>query len=92
MWHGRAWKAWLQLIAVCAVLLVGMAAASPLHQHTVSGTNCDLCCAGHLPALQSPLLSDIRPAAVLDSRISAEDIYPSLDPQFAATFGRAPPF
>ena len=60
MCRGRVAKASLLLIATCAVLLVSTVAASPAHRHLV-GTDCDLCCVGHLPALQSPHLSDIRP-------------------------------
>ena len=80
------------LVAMFAVLMVGTAAASPAHQHNeVIGGNCDLCCVGHLPALQSPHLSDIRPSVILDWQSPAEDHLASLDPQFSATFGRAPP-
>jgi hypothetical protein len=92
MCQGRYWKASLLLTALCAVLIVGTAAVSPAHRHTeVIGSNCDLCCIGHLPALQSPHLSDIRPIVVLDWQDSAEEFHSSLDPQFLATFGRAPP-
>jgi hypothetical protein len=91
MCHGRIWKAALMLVAMCAVLTVGTAAASA-HQHSeIIGGDCDLCCVGHLPALQSPHLSDIRPSAFLDWQIPAEEYFSSLDPQFSATFGRAPP-
>jgi hypothetical protein len=80
------------LVAMCAVLMVSTAAASPAHQHTeVIGSNCDLCCVGHLPALQSPHLSDIRPSVILDWQIPAEAHLSSLDTQFSATLGRAPP-
>ncbi len=92
MCHGRTWRAALMLVAMCAVLVVSTAAASPAHWHTeVIGSNCDLCCVGHLPALQSPHLSDIRPSVVLDWQIPATEHHSSLDPQFSATFGRAPP-
>src|SRR5689334_9309664 len=92
MCHGRVWKAALMLVAMCVVLMVGTIAASPAHQHTeVIGANCDLCCVGHLPALQSPHLSDIRPSVVLDWQSPAEENLASLDPQFSATLGRAPP-
>jgi len=92
MYQGRIWKAALMLVAMYAVLMVSTAAASPAHQHTeVIGSNCDLCCVGHLPALQSPHLSDIRPAVILDWQIPAEEYPVSLDPQFSATLGRAPP-
>jgi len=92
MCHGRVWKAALMLVAMCVVLVVGTAAASPAHQHTeVIGGNCELCCVGHLPALQSPHLSDIRPAVLLDWQSPAEEYLSSLDPQFSATLGRAPP-
>jgi hypothetical protein len=88
----RCWKASLLLAAMCAVLIVSTVAASPAHRHTeVIGGDCDLCCVGHLPALQSPHLSDIRPSAVLDWQTPAEAVHSSLDPQFSATFGRAPP-
>jgi len=91
MCHGRVWKAALMLVAMCVVLMVGTAAASA-HQHTeVIGSNCALCCVGHLPALQSPHLSDIRPAVILDWQIPAEEYPASLDPQFSSTLGRAPP-
>jgi len=89
---GRIWKAALMLVAMCAVLMVSTAAVSPAHQHTeVIGSNCDLCCVGHLPALQSPYLSDIRPSVILDWQIPAEEHLSSLDTQFSATLGRAPP-
>ena len=92
MCHGRIWKAALMLVAMCAVLMVSTAAVSPAHQHTeVIGSNCDLCCVGHLPALQSPHLSDIRPSVILDWQIPAEEHLSSLDTQFSATLGRAPP-
>jgi len=92
MCHGRIWKAALMLVAMCAVLMVSTAAASPAHQHSeVIGSNCDLCCVGHLPALQSPHLSDIRPSVILDWQIPLEEYPASLDPQFSATLGRAPP-
>jgi len=88
----RCWKAVLLLVATCAVLIVSTAAASPAHRHTMGiGGDCDLCCVGHLPALQSPHLSDIRPSVVMDWQIPAEEYFSSLDPQFLATFGRAPP-
>jgi hypothetical protein len=90
MCRGRVAKASLLLIATCAVLLVSTAAASPAHQHLVS-TDCDLCCVGHLPALQSPHLSDIRPSTFLDWQPSADEYKASLDPKFPATLGRAPP-
>ncbi len=92
MCHGRVWKAALMLVVMCVVLMVSTAAASPAHRHAeVIGSNCDLCCVGHLPALQSPHLSDIRPSVILDWQIPAEEYFSSLDPQFSATFGRAPP-
>jgi hypothetical protein len=92
MCQGRYWKASLLLMAMFAVLIVSTAAVSPAHRHSeVIGSNCDLCCIGHLPALQSPHLSDIRPIVVLDWQISAEEFQSSLDPQCPATFGRAPP-
>ena len=82
----------LLLVATCAVLIVSTAAASPAHRQTMGiGADCDLCCVGHLPALQSPHLSDIRPSVVMDWQIPAEEYFSSLDPQFSATFGRAPP-
>jgi hypothetical protein len=91
MCHGRVWKAALMLVGMCAVLTVGTAAASA-HQHTeIIGSDCDLCCVGHLPALQSPHLSDIRPSVILDWQIPAEEYLSSLDTQFSATLGRAPP-
>ena len=91
MCHGRIWKAALMLVVMCAVLTVGTAAASA-HWHTeIIGSDCDLCCVGHLSALQSPHLSDIRPAVILDWQIPAEEYPASLDPQFSEAFGRAPP-
>jgi hypothetical protein len=92
MCRGRVCKASLLLLAMCAVLMVNTAAASPAHWHSrVMGSDCDLCCVGHLPALQSPHLSDVRPSAVLNWQISAEEYQSRLDPKFSATFGRAPP-
>src|SRR5437868_12583724 len=92
MCRGRIWKASLLLLAMYAVLMVSTAAASPAHHHSATpGTDCDLCCVGHLPALQSPHLSDIRPSAILDWQVTADDYYPNLDSQFSAAFGRAPP-
>jgi hypothetical protein len=92
MCRRRHWKAALLLAAMCAVLVMNAAAASPAHRHSeVIGNNCDLCCIGHLPALQSPYLSDIRPWVVSDWQASAEEYHPSLDPQLPATLGRAPP-
>jgi len=90
MCRGRVAKASLLLIATCAVLLVSTVAASPAHRHLV-GTDCDLCCVGHLPALQSPHLSDIRPSNFLDWQPSADEYQPILDPQSPITHGRAPP-
>ena len=82
----------LLLVATCAVLIVSTAAASAAHRHTIGiGGDCDLCCVGHLPALQSPHLSDIRPSVILDWQIPAEEHLSSLDTQFSATLGRAPP-
>jgi hypothetical protein len=79
-------------MAMGAVLIVSTAAASPAHHHAAAiGGDCDLCCVGHLPALQSPHLSDIRPSVILDWQIPLEEYFSSLDPQFSATLGRAPP-
>jgi len=92
MCHGRIRKAALMLVSMCAVLMVSTAAASPAHQHTeVIGSDCDLCCVGHLPALQSSHLSDICPSVILAWQIPAKEYPASLDPQFSATLGRAPP-
>jgi hypothetical protein len=91
MLRKRSSKALLLLVAMCAVLTVSTAAASPSHHHTTVGGDCDLCCVGHLPALQSPHLSDIRPWVVLQWQPSAEEYQSSLDPQFHATLGRSPP-
>ena len=92
MCRRRLWKAWLLLAVMCAVLMIGTAAISPSHRHSeVIGNNCDLCCIGHLPALQSPPLSDIRPSVVLNWQIAAEEFPSSIDPRFSATLGRAPP-
>jgi hypothetical protein len=92
MCRKRSLKALLMLVAMFAVLTVSTAAASPAHHHTAAvGGDCDLCCVGHLPALQSPHLSDIRPWLVLHWQPSAEVYQSSLDPQFHATLGRSPP-
>ena len=92
MCRRRPWKAALLLAAMCAVFAMYAAAASPEHRHAeVIGNNCDLCCIGHLPALQSPYSSDIRPSIVANWLASAEEYHPSLDPQLPATLGRAPP-
>jgi hypothetical protein len=77
-------------MAICAVLLVSTVAASPAHRHLI-GTDCDLCCVGHLPVVQSPHLSDIRPSIFLDWQPWVDEYQASLDPQFPATRGRAPP-
>ena len=93
MCHQRPWKAWLLLSCACAVLAMSTAAASPAHRHSeLIGNDCDLCCIGHLPALQSPLLFDIRPPVVLKWQVPAEEFLFSPDPGFSARFGRAPPF
>jgi hypothetical protein len=82
----------LLLAAMCAVLAVSNAAASPAHHHSEAiGGDCDLCCAGHLPALQTPHLLDLRPAAVSVWHTLAEEYHSNLDPQFTAALGRAPP-
>jgi len=92
MFLGRAGKACLLLAAMCAVLAVSMSAASPAHRHSDTiGGDCNLCCAGHLPVIQSPLSSDMRPTLVMDWRLPADEDHLSLDPQFAAPLGRAPP-
>ena len=92
MCHGRIWKAALMLVAMCAVLMVGTAAVSPAHQHTeVIGSNCDLCCVAHLPALQSSHLSDIRPSVIFGWQIPADEYLASLYTQFSASLVRAPP-
>jgi hypothetical protein len=88
----RRWKAVLLLAAMCAVLAVSNAAASPAHHHSEAiGGDCDLCCVGHLPALQTPHVSDLRPAVVSVWHTVAEEYHSSLDPQFTAALGRAPP-
>jgi len=82
----------LLLAAMCAVLPVNAAAASPAHHHSGAiGAGCDLCCVGHLPALQSLHLSDLRPTVVSNWHTSAEEYHFSLDPQFTAALVRAPP-
>jgi hypothetical protein len=92
MCRWRVWKASLLLVAMVAVLTVSNAAASPAHWHSqVIGSDCDLCCVGHLPTLQSPHSSDIRPSPVMDWQIPADENPASLDRQFFPAFGRAPP-
>ena len=82
----------LLLAAMCAVLAVSNAAASPAHHHSEAiGADCDLCCVGHLPALQTPHLLDLRPAVVSVWHTLAEEYHSNLDPQFTAALGRAPP-
>jgi len=73
-------------------MAVSTAAASPAHHHSEAlGADCDLCCVGHLPALQSPHLSDLRPAVVSVWHALAEEYHSCPDPHFTATLGRAPP-
>jgi len=86
----RRWRAALLLAAMCAVVAVSTAAASPAHHHT-EAADCVLCCVGHLPALQSPYLSDLRPAVVSVWQVLAEEYHSNLDPQYTAALGRAPP-
>ena len=82
----------LLLAAMCAVMAVSTVAASPAHHHSETiGADCELCCVGHLPALQSPYLSDLRPAFVSLWRRVADEYHYTPDPQFTATRGRAPP-
>ena len=77
---------------MCAVLMVSTIAASLAHRHgEVVGSDCDLCCVGHLTALQTQPLFDIRPADLLHWRAPAEEYHSLLDPQFSAALGRAPP-
>jgi len=80
------------LLAVCAVLAVNSAAASPAHQHSVAaGSDCELCCVGHLPALQTPCQSDLRPGGNLNWQPAIEPQCADLDPRSTAASGRAPP-
>jgi len=83
-------EALLLLAVLGAVLTVSTAAASPAHRHVV-GSDCDLCCVGHVPAIQSPRVSDVHVPIVVDWQTSAEEHPASLDPDFSATLGRAPP-
>jgi hypothetical protein len=77
---------------MAAVLVVSAAAASPAHHHADAiGGDCVVCCVGHLPALQSPYVSDPGPSLILDWQRPPEEQFSSLDPQFSATLGRAPP-
>jgi len=83
-------EALLLLAVMGTVLTVNTAAVSSAHRHVV-GSNCDLCCVGHVPALQSPRVLDVYVPIVMDRQISAEQHPASLDPDFSATLGRAPP-
>jgi hypothetical protein len=83
-------EALLLLAVLGALLAVSTAAVSSAHRHVV-GRDCDLCCAGHVPALQSPRASDVHLPVVVDRQISAEEHPDTLDPDFSATLGRAPP-
>jgi hypothetical protein len=92
MFRRRRWKAVLLLAAMYAALTISAAAASPAHHHSDAiGSDCELCCVGHLPALQSPHLFDLRPVVQSDWQAAVEECQSSLDPQFTATPGRAPP-
>jgi len=87
MCHQRPVESWLLLSCACAVLAMSTAAASPAHRHSeLIGNDCDLCCIGHLPALQSPLLFDIRPTVVLKWQVRRSEYLFSPDPGFSASF------
>jgi hypothetical protein len=90
MSRGSICEALLLLAVMGAVLTVSTVAASPAHRHVV-GSDCDLCCVGHVPALQSPRASDVHLTIVVDRQTSAEEHAASLDPYFSAKLGRAPP-
>jgi len=88
----RRLRALVQLVAMCVLLAVNAAAASPAHHHSDAiGSDCVLCCVGHLPVLQSQHGVDIRPASRTDWHAAIEEFQPDLDSQFTATPGRAPP-
>ena len=84
------WKAALLLTAMCAALIVSAAAASPAHHHSDAiGSDCELCCVGHLPALQSPHLSDLRPVAQSAWHATVEECRSSLAPIYSDARTRA---
>jgi hypothetical protein len=80
------------LAAMCAVLAVSTTAASPAHRHSdAPGSDCDLCCVGHLPAVQARHSSDLGPCIIFHWRPAGDEFLPIIDPHLRAAASRAPP-
>ena len=90
--HRRPWKALLLCLAVAALAVITTAAALPTHWHSAArGVNCDICCIAHAPALQSPVVADVRPPLPVERHIAVERVPGLLETFFPAALGRAPP-